>query len=106
MPYLVDKLDNHYNNIWNEFLRFIGISNLSITKKERLISDEVQALQGGAIASRYSRFSTRKKAVEEINNKFSDYLVDEVTVRYFDDVPSSEKKESEEVEDEQVYDAN
>ena len=61
-PFVTDKLQDQKDKIWSEFLRLIGISNLSFQKKERNISDEIQAMQGGTIASRYERFESRKKA--------------------------------------------
>ena len=52
-PYVADKIDMHKEKTWSEFLRLIGVSNLSYQKKERNIKDEIQAMQGGTIASRY-----------------------------------------------------
>lgn len=92
-PFVADKLDEHSDRIWNNFCRLVGVSNLAIQKKERLISSEVNALQGGAIASRWSRYLPRAEAVKQINTKFSDYIEGEVTVRYYDDLPESENIE-------------
>lgn len=97
-PYVADKLDDHKNKDWSEFLRLIGISNLSFQKKERNISDEIQAMQGGTIASRYSRFEPRKKAVEQINEKWGNLLENEISVKYYDGLPDSLKQEDEEME--------
>lgn len=58
------------NRYWNEALTYLGISNLNLQKKERLVSDEVARNLGGVIASRYSRLNARKKACEEINKMF------------------------------------
>lgn len=69
-PYVSDKIYEIKVNIWNEALAFLGISNLSVNKKERLITDEVQRNQGGTIASRYSRLQARKDAVAKINAMF------------------------------------
>ena len=69
-PYVSDKLSELKEKLYNEFLRLIGIANMSYTKKERNISDEIQAMQGGTIASRYSRFNPREKVVKEINEKW------------------------------------
>ena len=88
-PFVADKLDEHADRIWNNFCRLVGISNLSVQKKERLISSEVDALQGGAIASRWSRYIPRKAAIDEINKKFADYVDGEATVRYYDYEPDS-----------------
>ena len=100
-PYVTDKIDMHKENIWNEFLRLIGISNLSMMKKERNISDEIQAMQGGTIASRFSRFEPRKRAIEEINKKFKE----NIEIQYYDGEPST-IEEMEVEENESIFDSN
>lgn len=110
-PYVADKIDTHKEKDWNEFLRLIGIANTSFQKKERNIRDEVLASQGGTIASRYSRFEPRQKAIEEINEKFKDrFLINgkkvlekELEVRYYDGIPTSVEdiEEMNEEEDEE-----
>lgn len=90
-PFIADKVDLHKDKDWNEFLRLIGISNLSYQKKERNIKDEIIAMQGGTIASRYSRFEPRKKAVKEINEKFGT----NIEVKYYDGLPTMEQEEFE-----------
>lgn len=69
-PYVADKLYQLKTQIWNEALTYLGISNINITKKERLITDEVTRNQGGTIASRYSRLEARRDACREINKMF------------------------------------
>lgn len=69
-PYVADKLYQLKTEIWNEALTYLGISNLNIQKKERLVADEVTRNMGGTIASRYSRLEMRRKAAEEINDMF------------------------------------
>lgn len=69
-PYVADKLYQLKTQTWNEALTYLGISNLSIQKKERLISDEAIRSQGGTIASRYSRLESRRWAAEQINDMF------------------------------------
>lgn len=87
-PYVADKLNLDKDRIYNEFLRLIGIANLSYQKAERNISDEIQAMQGGTIASRYSRFEPRQKAIEEINKKFGT----NIEVQYYDGIPKSNQE--------------
>lgn len=94
-PFVADKIDQHQEKIWNEFLRLIGVSNLQYQKKERNITDEINAMQGGTIASRFSRFEPRKRAIEEINNKFN-YNIE---VEYYDGVPTTSKEEIDELEE-------
>lgn len=80
-PYVADKIYTLKTQIWNEALTYLGISNLNIQKKERLVSDEVIRNQGGTIASRYSRLQARRNACDEINKMFGL----EIEVDYRDD---------------------
>ena len=69
-PYVADRIYELKTQIWNEALTYLGISNINIQKKERLITDEVTRNQGGTVASRYSRLEARRQAVERINAMF------------------------------------
>ena len=69
-PYVADKLYTLKTQIWNEALTYLGISNINVQKKERLITDEVTRNQGGTIASRHSRLESRREAVRKINDIF------------------------------------
>lgn len=69
-PLLVSQLYDAKTQIWNEALTYLGISNMNVTKKERMITDEVTRNMGGVIASRYSRLEARRKACEQINKMF------------------------------------
>ena len=91
-PFVADKLQESKRDIWSEFLRLIGVSDLSFQKKERNIRDEIIMTQGGAIASRFSRFEPRKDAVNEINEVFKDKLEAPIEVRYYDGMPTTEKE--------------
>ena len=69
-PYISDKLISLKTTLWNEALTYLGISNINIAKRERLIRDEVTRNRGGVIANRYSRLQARKNACKEINAMF------------------------------------
>lgn len=89
-PYVADKLYQLKTQIWNEALTYLGISNINITKKERLITDEVTRNQGGTIASRYSRLQSRREACKKINEMFGldiwcDYREDFQEIDFDDD---------------------
>lgn len=88
-PYVTDKIDQHLRELWAEFYRLIGVANIQEQKKERVIVDEMSASQGGTIASRFSRFEPRKRAIEEINKKWNLNL----EVSYYDGDPTTEKGE-------------
>lgn len=91
-PFVADKIDTHNDKEYAEFLRLIGISNLTAQKKERLIKDEVMATQGGTVASRFSRYEPRKKAIDMINKKFGT----NIKVSYYDGIPSDNAEIEEE----------
>lgn len=90
-PYVTDKIDDHLDKLWAQFYALIGVANLSIQKKERMITDEMSASQGGTIVSRYSRFEPRQRAIEKINEKFGLNM----SVEYYDGEPSTEKGKDE-----------
>lgn len=69
-PYVADRIYQLKTQIWNEALTYLGISNINVQKKERLITDEVSRNMGGVIASRYSRLNARQNACEKINKMF------------------------------------
>ena len=69
-PFVADKLYTLKTEVWNEALTHLGISNVNIQKRERLISDEVRRNNGGTIASRYSRLEMRREAAKKINDMF------------------------------------
>lgn len=86
-PFVADKIDLHLDKEWAEFYRLIGVANLIEQKKERMIKDEMSASQGGTIASRFSRFEPRKRAIDEINKKFGT----NIEVSYYDGEPTTEE---------------
>ena len=69
-PYLIDKLENHKHEIWNEAMTYLGIDNANTDKKERLITDEVES--NNELINYYLNcfYKTRKKACDEINSKY------------------------------------
>ena len=87
-PFVSDKIDEHLKILWAEFFRLIGVANLQEQKKERVIRDEMLVSQGGTIASRYSRFEPRKRAIEKINKLFGT----NIEVSYYDGEPTSKEK--------------
>lgn len=69
-PFLADKIYDTKVKIWNEALTYLGISNVSYQKKERLISDEVLRSQGGTLACQNIRLKPREIAARQINKLF------------------------------------
>lgn len=81
-PYVADKLYELKTNIWNEALTYLGITNITYSKKERMITDEVNRMIGGTLANRYSRLLARQQALDKINDMFGL----NISVRYRDEV--------------------
>ena len=69
-PFTADQIGELRVQIWNDAMTYLGISNVNVTKKERLITDEVQRNMGGTLASRYSPLEMRKNACKQINDMF------------------------------------
>lgn len=92
-PFVTDKIMEYNDKLWIEFFRLIGIANLTEMKKERMIRDEITTSQGGTIASRFSRFEPRSRALKEINKLFGEKLEKEIKVEYYDGEPSDIKDE-------------
>ena len=69
-PYIIDKLDIHKHQIFNDALTVMGIDNANTDKKERLITNEVES--NTQLITYYLNcwYKTRKKACNEINQKF------------------------------------
>ena len=84
-PYVADKLNQDKKEEWSEFLELIGITNVSVQKRERVIRDEIICSMGGTIASRYSRFTSRKNAIDKINKLFKE----NIEVEFYDGLPTT-----------------
>lgn len=97
-PYIADKVDTHLEKEWAEFFRLIGVANLVEQKKERLIQDEMTASLGGTIASRYSRYEPRVRALKEINKKWGL----NIEVKYYDGIPTSQQQVENYIETEEA----
>jgi hypothetical protein len=66
-PYVVDKLQIYKQQLWNEVLTFFGINNANNDKRERLITDEVNANNEVIDINADVMLLTRQKACEDIN---------------------------------------
>lgn len=69
-PFVAPELKDLFDRYWNEALTYLGIPNLTVQKRERLIRDEVLRTQGGTVASRNSRLKARQRAADLINEMF------------------------------------
>lgn len=69
--YIIDRLQTQLAEEWNKALTYLGIPNMEIIKRERMLRDEVNRQQGGAFAMQDVRLLARNEACKEINGMFS-----------------------------------
>lgn len=70
-PFLATELYDMKMRIWEEFLTLAGVANAE-PKKERLITNEMEAMLGSVRASRYSPLAARNDACKQINKLFGE----------------------------------
>lgn len=69
-PFLAKDLQEYKKEIWNEALTFLGINNIMIDKKERLVSDEANSNNELINLNLQSYFVPRQTACEQFNEKY------------------------------------
>ena len=69
-PFVSDKIIEYKKEIWNEALTFLGINNIMVDKKERLVSDEANSNNELINLNLQSFLAPRKLACEQFNEKF------------------------------------
>lgn len=69
-PYVADKLIDYKKEIWNEFLTFMGINNVLVDKKERLVTDEANANNEVVNLNLQSFLIPRQEACKQFNDLF------------------------------------
>lgn len=70
VPCLLEELQSQKEKIWNEALTFLGINNIMVEKKERLVSDEVNSNNELINLNLNNSLSTRKLACKQFNELF------------------------------------
>ena len=86
-PFIADKLTDYKKEIWNEALTFLGINNIMIDKKERLVSDEANSNNELINLNLQSYLAPRQLACKQFNEKFNLTGTDkEISVRVRSDL--------------------
>lgn len=93
-PYVAGNLYELKTKIWNEVLTYWGIANISYTKKERMITDEVNRGLGGVMANRAIRLNEQIAALDRFNEMFGTNIIpyfDENCAECVDDIATEEE---------------
>lgn len=86
-PFVADKIMDYKKEIWNECLTFLGINNIMIDKKERLITDEASSNNELINLNLQSYLAPRQEACRQFNEKFGLTGTDkEISVRVRSDL--------------------
>lgn len=70
VPFVADKLMSYKHELWNDCLSFLGINNTNESKKERLITDEVNANNEMIEICGSAMLKYRQLACKEFNEKY------------------------------------
>ena len=86
-PFVADKVFDYKKEIWNEALTFLGINNIMVDKKERLITDEANSNNELINLNLQSYLAPRQLACTQFNEKFGFTGTDkEISVRVRSDL--------------------
>lgn len=86
IPYVADKIMAYKKEIWNEYLTFLGINNLEVSKKERLVTSEATTNNEVINLNLMSFLVPRQKAAKQFNELFGLTGDKEVSVRVRSDL--------------------
>lgn len=69
-PLVATPLYDLRQKIWNDGLTSLGIENVNVEKKERLLTNEIIKGQGGTMATRQSKLEARREGCRQINKMY------------------------------------
>ena len=93
-PFIADKVMDYKKEIWNEALTYLGINNIMISKKERLITDEANSNNELINMNLQSFLIPRQEACKQFNKKYGlEGTKKEISVRVRSDLINIIKKE-------------
>ena len=88
-PFVADKLTDYKRGIWNEFLTYLGVDNIS-EKRERMISAETMSNNECVNLNMMASLKTREKAAKEFNQKYGKNIEVKLRSDVFNIIKSTE----------------
>ncbi len=93
-PYVADKITEYKKEIWNEALTYLGVNNIMLEKKERLVTDEANSNNELINLNLQSFLAPRQEACRQFNEKYGFTGTDkEISVRVRSDLYNIIKRE-------------
>ena len=85
--FVADKIMEYKKEIWNEALTYLGVNNIIVDKKERLITDEASSNNELINLNLMSYLAPRQEACKQFNEMFGLTGTDkEISVRVRSDL--------------------
>ena len=88
-PFVADKLTDYKMGIWNEFLTYLGVDNIS-EKRERMISAETMSNNECVNLNMMAGLKPREKAAKEFNQKYGKNIEVKLRSDVFNIIKSTE----------------
>lgn len=103
-PFIIDKLEDYKHELWNDCMTFLGIKNANTSKRERLITSEVES--NDDLTNYYLNcfYKTRKQACDKLNEKYGLDIKVTLNKDVLDLLAETKFNIESGEEDEQVYD--
>ena len=97
-PYLADKLTVQKHAIWDDAMTFLGQQNANTDKRERLVTNEVDANNQMVQLSAEVMLLSRREAIDEINRKFGLNMKVDLRVKQDAELEEPEQDDAEDPE--------
>lgn len=106
-PFVADKIMDYKKEIWNEALTYLGVNNIMVDKKERLVADEANSNNELINLNLQSFLAPRQEACRQFNEKFGFTGTDkEISVRVRSDLHNIIKQNESVVNDYNIDETN